>query len=198
VAGRVQLSVGVGQRGGGWEGGMSELYEPASEFLKAIVAEEIPLSGSPFADENLRQLVEMTRDSDVSNRDWATMLLATTNADTPAIRAALLQAAQDENEFVRGEAMVGIAKRDRTLALPLVRDALRSESVPMQVFEAAALIADPALVDDLRALTEPSEDEWLDRIALDALEACETRTPPAWCSWQLETDEDARRGEAAS
>jgi hypothetical protein len=47
----------------------------------------------------------------------------------------------------------------------------------MAVFEAAALIADPALVELLRPWTEPSGDEWLDRLALDALEACETGSP---------------------
>ena len=126
---------------------MVEQYEPASDFLKAIIAEEAPLSGSPLAEENMRQLIAMTRDYDVSNRDWATMILSMEEADTPAIRQALLSAAADAIEIVRAEALVGIARRDRKLALPLVLEALSSEWARMPVFEAAALVADPALVD---------------------------------------------------
>lgn len=156
---------------------MTDRYEPASDFLKAIVAEEVPLSGSAFADANMRQLIAMTQDGDLSNRDWATMLLAMEEADTPEITAALLSAAHDENDIVRAEALVGIAQRDRALALPLAAEALSSEGASRAVFEAAALIADPALVDLLRPWTEPSDDEWLDQLARDALVACETGTP---------------------
>lgn len=160
---------------------MTEPYEPASDFLKAIIAEEVPLSGSAFADANMRQLLAMTRDEDVSNRDWATMLLASQDDDTPEIREALLSAAHDMNDMVRAEALVGIAKRDRNLALPLVVSALSAEQVSMPVFEAAALIAHPALVDVLRPWTEPSGDKWLDMLAHDALAACEMSLPIGVC-----------------
>jgi hypothetical protein len=156
---------------------MTERYEPASDFLKAVVAEEVPLSGSAFADANMRQLIAMTKDEDVSNRDWATMLLAAEEADTPEIRGALLSAANDENDVVRAEALVGIAQRDRGLALPLVLKALSGEWVSMPVFEAAALVADRALVDVLRPWTEPSDNDWLDRLAREALAACENSPP---------------------
>lgn len=156
---------------------MTERYEPASDFLKSVIAEEVPLSGSAFADANMRQLIAMTRDLDLSNRDWATMLLASEEADTPEIREALLSAAHDENDVVRAEALAGIAQRDRGLALPLALKALSGERVTMAVFEAAALIADPALVEVLRPWTQPSSDGWLDRLAIDALEACETGLP---------------------
>jgi len=156
---------------------MTERYEPTSDFLRAVAAEEVPLSGSAFADANMRQLIAMTRDNDVSNRDWATMLLASEEADTPEIREALLSAANDENDVVRAEALVGIAQRDRGLALPLVLKALSGEWAGMPLFEAAALVADPALVDVLRPWTEPSDDEWLDQLAREALAACE-KSPP--------------------
>lgn len=156
---------------------MTEPYEPASGFLKAVAAQEVPLSGSAFADANMRLLIAMTRDDDLSNRDWATMFLASQEADTPEIREALLSAANDENDVVRAEALVGIAQRDPRLALPLVLEALSGEQVSMPVFEAAALVADPALVDVLRPWTEPSDDEWLDELAREALAACEKMTP---------------------
>ena len=156
---------------------MTERYEPASDFLKAVVAEQVPLSGSGFADANMRQLIALMRDADVSNRDWATMLLASQEADTPEIREALLSATNDENDVVRAEALVGIAQRDRALALPLVIKALSGELASMPVFEAAALVADPALVEVLRPWTEPSENEWLDQLAREALAVCEKGAP---------------------
>jgi hypothetical protein len=118
---------------------MADRYEPTSEFLKSVIAEEAPLSGSALADANMRQLIGLTTDRDLSNRDWATMLLASEDADTPEIRAALLSAANDENDIVRAEALAGIARRDRAQALPLVLKALRGEQASMAVFEAADL-----------------------------------------------------------
>lgn len=156
---------------------MAERYEPASDFLKAVIAEEVPLSGSDFADANMQRLIALTRDDDLSNRDWATMLLASQEADTPEIRKALLSAANDTNDIVRAEALVGIAQRDRALALPLTLLALSGEQVSMAVFEAAALIADPALVDALRPWAELSDYEWLDELARKALVACESGSP---------------------
>ncbi|MBB3910149.1 lyase [Sphingomonas desiccabilis] len=157
---------------------MTDRYEPTSDFLKAVIAEEVPLSGSAFANGNMRKLIAMTRDGDLSNRDWATMLLASEDADTPEIREALLSAANDENDVVRAEALLGIAKRDRKLALPLALDALSGEQASMAVFEAAELIADPLLVEVLRPWTEPSDDVWLDQLARDALAACEKAHEP--------------------
>jgi len=156
---------------------MTERYEPSSDFLKAVAAQEVPLSGSAFADVNMRQLIAMTRDVDVSNRDWATMLLASEEADTPEIREALLSVANDESDVVRAEALVGIARRDRELALPLVLKALSGQWAGMPLFEAAALVADPALVAVLKPWTKPSDDQWIDQFACDALAACEKSQP---------------------
>ena len=41
---------------------MTELYEPTSDFLRFILAAEIPLSGSEMGEANLRRLVAITRD----------------------------------------------------------------------------------------------------------------------------------------
>ena len=151
---------------------MSDRYEPSSEFLKCVIAEEVPLIGSAFADANLRRLIAFTRDPDRSNRDWAALLLAQRELDTPEVRAALLHAAGDEDEYVRGEALAGLAARDPALALPLVKAALSGSGACVAVFEAAELIADAALIADLECYAEPSGDAFLDRCVLDALAAC--------------------------
>lgn len=158
---------------------MGDRYEPASDFLKAIVAEEMPLAGDPTAEANMQHLVTMTRDADRSNRDWATMLLSQVDADTPEIRAALFAAADDENDVVRAEAVLGIAQRDARLALPLALKALSGDRVSMAVFEAVMIIADPILADSVRPWIEPSGNEWLDQLARDALLACEGGKPIA-------------------
>ncbi|WP_346908693.1 HEAT repeat domain-containing protein [uncultured Roseibium sp.] len=157
---------------------MSERYEPKSDFLRAVIAEEAPLSGGELAEANLRLLVKMTSDPDLSNRDWATFLLAQEDTDTDAIRTALIRASEDENEFVRAEAVLGLAKRDPSLALPLVQKALKADSVVFAMFQAAEYCAHPSLIEDLRRWTEPSGEPFLDSRATDALTACESGVRP--------------------
>jgi hypothetical protein len=71
---------------------MTTPYEPTSDFLTAIVSGDVRLAGDEFADTNLQRLIDLTRDDDLSNRDWATMLLAQEEADTISIRSALCAA----------------------------------------------------------------------------------------------------------
>lgn len=155
---------------------MSEGYHPASDFLKAVAADEVPLVGSDFASANLHRLIEMTRDEDRSNRDWATLLLSQQEIDTPDVREALIFAADDEDIDVRAEALLGLAQRDKAIALPFAVIALSAESASMPVFEAAALIADQSLVELLRPWIEPSDNKFLDELAREALAACEAGT----------------------
>jgi hypothetical protein len=156
---------------------MSEGYHPPSDFLKAIAAEEVSLIGSEYANANLRRLIAMTREGNRSNRDWATLLLSQQEIDTPEVREALVSAADDEDLAVRAEALLGLAQRDKEIALPFAVTALSADQVCMPVFEAAALIADPSLVSLLRPWIEPSDDEYLDKLARDALIACEAGRP---------------------
>lgn len=156
---------------------MGDRYAPPSAFLKAVIDEEVPLTGSDFATANLQRLIEMTRHKDPANRDWATLLLAQQDLDTPDIREALLRAAEDDIDAVRAEAILGVAQRDKALALPLLQKELARKSVALPIFEAAVLVADPSLIDHLRGYAHPSGDELIDRWALDALQACEASEP---------------------
>lgn len=130
---------------------MHDCYEPTSDFLKAVAAKDVSLSGGWWAEMNLSRLIELTRDEDLSNRDWATFLLAQDETDTAAVRDALIRAARDNDEFVRAEAVLGLAMRSVHVALPLVQKALRAETVAIPILEAAALCAHPSLIADLRA-----------------------------------------------
>jgi HEAT repeat protein len=152
---------------------MSGRYEPPSDFLKTVIADEIPFGDNQWGRSNLRKLIDMMRDDDRANRDWATLLIAQQEIDTAEVREALLRAAVDEDEHVRAEAILGLAQRDPALALPLLRSALSGETASMAIFEAATLVADPSLIDDLRAFAISSDNSFLDELARDALEACE-------------------------
>jgi len=152
---------------------MAADYEPSSEFLKGIVNDEVPIGVAGFHAHNLQRLITLTRDTDLTNRDWATMLLSQTDISTPEVLAALLDAASDEDDVVRAEALLGLARRDRALALPFAKKALAHEYASMAVFEAVELIADHSLIPLLLPWTEESEDTWLDDCARRALSACE-------------------------
>ncbi|HMC90833.1 MAG TPA: lyase, partial [Allosphingosinicella sp.] len=93
--------------------------------------------------------------------------------DTAEVRQALIVAAQDEEAIVRAEAISGLASRDRALALPFLRAELAGASVTMPLLEAAALVADASLADDLRAFCLQSGNRFLDELAAKALAACE-------------------------
>lgn len=72
---------------------------------------------------SIEGLIRLTSDSSDLVRDWATFGLGTqTDADSPAIREALVARLDDVDVFVRGEALVGLAKRqDERVVEPLRR-----------------------------------------------------------------------------
>ncbi len=145
---------------------MTENYGPPSDFLKALIEDDAPLVDGEFAEANLRRLIELTRDADIANRDWATLLLAQQDIDTPEVREALCAAADDEDDCVRAEAILGLAQRDKGVALPLLQRELSRDLVALPLFEAASLVAHPSLATNLRAFAEPSGNDFLDGRAL--------------------------------
>lgn len=158
---------------------MTDRYEPPSGFLRALISNDASLGWGTNAKENLRRLIDMTDDAHPTNRNWATLLLAQQNINTPDVRKALLRAAEDEDEYVRAEAILGLAQRDKELALPLVQRELSGEFVLLPLLEAASIVADPSLAPDLRAFLEPSNNDFLDGLAREALAACEGAEPQA-------------------
>ncbi|MFA5970425.1 MAG: HEAT repeat domain-containing protein [Sphingomonas sp.] len=151
---------------------MNERYTPSSDFLQAVVNEEVPFDHRDFGEKNLMQLMAMTRDPDVANRDWATLLLSQLELNRPDVREALIHAASDESSEVRAEAILGLAQLDRSVALPLLRRELQGELVNMPLLEAAIIVADASLIDDLKAFAAPSANKMLDQMVADAITAC--------------------------
>lgn len=158
----------------------SERYLPASDFLCMILDEEVPLTGSEFAERNLQRLIELSRDTDKSNRDWATLFLAQLADDDglgrPDILTALLTAADDADQDVRSEAILGLARVRHERALSLVGRELQKNNASVLIFEAAELLADPILINDLEDFQEPSDEPSVDKAAKRALEACRKHT----------------------
>ncbi len=146
-------------------------YQPPSDFLQAVIADEIPFDGE-FGNQNLDYLIRLTRDADRANRDWATFLLAQTDFDTVSIREALLIAASDLDFDVRSEAVLGLAQRNAPEATSLVQQMLGEQRVGTLVVEAAGYVADTKL---LPLLTEL--EGWWDvdaNLLKTAILACET------------------------
>jgi len=152
-------------------------YTPLSDFVWMAAHDEVPLAGSAQGDANLKLLVRFTRDPDKSNRDWATMALGLHGPDTEETRAALVAAADDDDPDVRAEAIEALARRATDLALPFIRRDLQRQPCGSGIFIAAAIVADPSLVELLRPWDFDTASPWIDEDVRDAIKACETKQP---------------------
>lgn len=157
---------------------MTDSYEPQAEFLTWVLSGEAPLIGSPFAETNLRRLFALMSDAQTANRDWATFILAHEEVDGDEVRTALMSATKDVDAVVRGEALLGLAMRDRNLALPLVKQELEGDEWGSPTFEAAKLLADPSLLEALRRWQGTAEKKWTNEEIADAIVACERAIIP--------------------
>jgi HEAT repeat protein len=100
-------------------------------------------------------LIRLTADDDRDVRDWATFGLGTlTDVDTPELRDALLARISEDDAEIRGEALIGLARRRHPKALALVRDELNRPFAGDWPIEAAELLADTTLYSALQAVWE--------------------------------------------
>lgn len=150
---------------------MAKSNAPTAPRLQALAAADWP-SDAAAVNAMAAELAGFLGDAEVANRDWAAFLLAQSAADGPAVRQALMQAANDRDALVRGEAVLGLARRDPGLALPLVRAGLSAEAVSLPMLEAAQLCAHPMLILDLEHWARPSANRVIDIAATEALIAC--------------------------
>lgn len=124
-------------------------------------------------------LISLTVDEDKDVRDWATFGLGSlTDVDTPELRDALLARLSEEDDEIRGEALIGLARRNHPQALALVRDELCRPFAGDWVVEAAKLLAATSLYAPLQALWEalsPEDQAHFARSFTAALSACTPR-----------------------
>jgi hypothetical protein len=150
---------------------MSRIHAPTALRLQQLVAADWPADAEE-ARQVMAELSGFLSDPDIANRDWAAFLLAQSPADGPPVRAALLRAAGDASLQVRGEALLGLARRDRVAALPHVQAALTLDEVSVSLLQAAGLCAHPSLIPDLEDWARPSSNRLADMAATEALLAC--------------------------
>ncbi|WP_044563450.1 HEAT repeat domain-containing protein [Azospirillum sp. B4] len=141
---------------------------PPSDLLRALAEEDEDMEA---ADPRLPQVITLCADRDPTNRDWAVYLLAQSDADTPAVRAALTAALGDEDGSVRAEALVGLAQRVPDEARPHVIKELNGDDAYAPLFEAAALCGHPDLIKPLKTWLKTGDKE-LDALVKEALDAC--------------------------
>jgi len=137
------------------------------------VARGIPVGVDPLPQEAVDVLMAMLRDEDSDVRDWAAFALGVRENDTPELRDALAHLLFDADDDTAAEAAYALARRKDARVLPVIQRALVQPKLGRSYLEAAAALADPALLPALRELKagglgDGSGDGDLDR----AIEAC--------------------------
>lgn len=94
----------------------------------------------PNDDLSIRDLLPLADDVDDDVRNWATFGIALGDRDSVAIRDVLYHRLSDENEEVREEAMIGLAKRKDARVLPALMAAVKGDQIKVRVAEAASLL----------------------------------------------------------
>ena len=140
----------LGHLGRGEPSELAGLAKHASEDVRCALA--YALGGRDDAI-SIAALIELCGDTDTDARNWATFALGSlSEEDSPAIRDALAARLSDADDEIRGEAILGLAKRadDRVLQ-PLERE-LSGREVGTLAIEAAEALPRPEFIPHLEAL----------------------------------------------
>ncbi len=120
----------------------------------------------------LRQMIRLTRSRLPADRDWATFYLSQVNNDSPLIRKALVEVAQEVHTDAAAEARLALAKRKDPRALGLVRKALSQRSIGILDIRAAGELAHGSLIHLLR---RHADSDFEPDLINQAIVACRTR-----------------------
>lgn len=108
----------------------------------------------------IQTLIDLSKDSDMDVRNWATFGLGSMiDIDTPEIRKALFDRSTESDREIRGEALVGLARRKDNRVLDLLIEELSLDHVGILALEAAEELGDPKLVPSLMALHSEWEND---------------------------------------
>jgi HEAT repeat protein len=140
----------LGHLGRGEPSLLARLVTHASEDVRCALA--YALGGRNDA-VSIGALIELCGDVDVDTRNWATCALGwLSEEDSPAIRDALAARLSDADDEVRGEAILGLAKRvDERVVQPLHRE-LSGREVGTLAIEAAEAMPRSEFIPHLEAL----------------------------------------------
>jgi HEAT repeat protein len=148
---------------------------PSADFRYAVVHGLMPHDTPIVVD----ALVKLSRDADRDVRNWATFCLGSQfESDSPTLRAALRERLTDSDAEIRGEALLGLARRQDTSIAPLILRELEGEFHGDWAIEAAGLLGDPQFLPALRDLCERLRGEdvvYFRGSVQSAIAACENR-----------------------
>ena len=98
-------------------------------------------------------MINLSRDSDPDVRNWATFTLASQfESDSPPLRSALEERLAESDPEIRGEALLGLARRQHaSIALQILRE-LQGEFHGDWAVDAAGLLADARFIPALEHL----------------------------------------------
>jgi HEAT repeat protein len=130
---------------------LSFVDHPSADLRYAAVHGLMPHDTPTVVD----AVARLSRDTERDVRDWATFTLASQfESDSAALRIALRVRLADSDPEIRGEALVGLARRrDAGIAAEILRD-LEGEFHSDWAVEAAGLLAEPRFLPALKALGE--------------------------------------------
>lgn len=126
-------------------------------------------------------LIELSKDDDEEVRNWATFGLGTQiETNSPEICNALLARLSEENQEIRGEALVGLARRKHPDAIKYIIKELNGQVVNVLILEAAALLESPELYPLLikwKNVEGEDDSAYFEDELEDALKACSPDRP---------------------
>ncbi|SKA98560.1 HEAT repeat-containing protein [Prosthecobacter debontii] len=122
----------------------------------AIVRYGVVLGLSGHEDDRaIAALIQLSKDDDHDVRNWAVFGLGSQiEADSLEIRKALREALADPDHEIRGEALVGLAKRGDPCIVPDLLNEWRDREVSILSIEAAEVTHDSRLYPRLKNFTE--------------------------------------------
>ena len=143
---------------------------------KVRLAVAFSLGGRHADADAIRTLVMLAGDEDRDVRNWAAFGLGSmTELDTPELRDALAGLLSEEDDEIRGEALIGLARRHDARALPALVAELKGPFGGSWCLEAAELLAESSLLPlliDLRGRVNEVDAAAFARDFEDAIAAC--------------------------
>ena len=132
-------------------------------------------------------LIGLTADEDHDVRNWAVFGIGSQiDSDSPSIRDALFAALKNADMEVRGEALVGLAKRKDPRAKNAILDEWKHDEISILSIEAAEELADPELLESLHKLQysfDLEDDSYCRSRLIAAVTACENRSGNTGGRW---------------
>ncbi|ABW29057.1 HEAT repeat domain-containing protein [Acaryochloris marina] len=121
-------------------------------------------SGGPQCDRSelaVAMMCRLAQDDGYDVRNWALFGLGNlSDADSPQVREVLFQGLSDPDDEIRGEAVIGLAKRQDTRVIPVVLKELALPSVDVLVIEAAVEFPQPQYLVHLEELLAANPDDY--------------------------------------